>query len=344
MIAMDKKDKSSGRILIIRNSALGDVAMTIPVIYSFARAYPEKEIYVLTRPLFAKLFVNAPENVHLIKADYKKDYDGMAGNARLLKELKRYRFSEVADFHDVMRSWMIDTYFALRGKRVSKLDKDRDGRINLLKDRNIQVSYIDRYVKVLNRLGYTFDLTFDSVFGAEKPKSPVDIKHPALGIAPFARYKTKEYPLELLNVMIDELEKKGVNIYLFGGKENVAEIEKIVARHTRCVSMAGKYQIEDELKIMGNMDLMLSMDSANQHMAALAGVKCLSLWGSTVPYGGFQGYNQNPADAFWADLDCQPCSISGKAECPLHKDSECMRRLNRSLIVDTILDILKIKK
>lgn len=317
--------------------------MTIPVIYSFAEAYPDKEIFVLTRPFFAKIFVNAPKNVKLITADYRKDYTGVGGTTKLMRELGKYGFSEVADFHDVVRSWAIDAYFKAKGKKVRKLDKDRNSRMDLLRDRNIQKPYIDRYVKVLNDLGYQFELTFESIFGKVKPQAPLEIKHPSLGIAPFARYATKVYPMELLDTMIGELEKNGINIYLFGSKEDATAIADIVKKHPGCTSVVGKYPIEDELKIMSHMDLMLTMDSANQHLASLVGTRVVSLWGSTVPYGGFLGYRQNPDDAFYADLDCQPCSISGNNICPLHKDTECMRVLNRSLITARILDILKEK-
>ncbi len=338
---MENHDKSTGKILIIRNSAMGDVAMTIPVIYSFAKAYPGKEIYVLTRPFFARLFINAPKNVKLITADYRKDYAGMAGTAKLIRDLGKYGFSEVADFHDVVRSWTIDAYFKSKGKKVRKLDKDRNARMNLLRDRNIQKPYIDRYVRVLNSLGYEFPLTFESLYGSGKPESTIEIKHPALGIAPFARYATKVYPAELLGDMIGELEEMGINIYLFGGKDDAPAIAKILEAHPGCTSVAGKFPIEDELKIMSNMDLMLTMDSANQHLASLVGVRAITFWGSTVPYGGFLGYRQRQEDAYYADLDCQPCSISGTQKCPLNISTECMRVLNRSLITAKIAEILK---
>ncbi len=44
------------RILIIRFSAIGDVAMTIPVIYSFARQYPDIDITFLSRRVLQPMF------------------------------------------------------------------------------------------------------------------------------------------------------------------------------------------------------------------------------------------------------------------------------------------------
>lgn len=334
---MDDKEKSPDKILIIRNSALGDVAMTIPVIYSMAEAYPKKEIYVLTRPFFAKLFINAPKNIRIITADFKKEYKGAAGMSRLLRELGKNGFSEIADFHDVMRSWAIDAYFTLKGKKVRKLSKDRAARRKLLKDKTYQTPYIDRYVDVLGRLGYRFPLTFKSVFGVEKPDAPLRIEHPAVGIAPFARYKTKEYPLDMIDEVISRLETEGIHVYVFGGKDDTATIDGLAERHTNCTNVAGRYTIEDELKIMSHMDIMVTMDSANQHLASLAGVRNISIWGSTVPYGGFLGYGQKMEDAMFAGLQCQPCSVAGKAECPLHNGTQCMRSLSSREIAEKII-------
>lgn len=338
---MDEKETNRNKILIIRNSALGDVAMTIPIIYSFAKEYHQKEIYVLTRPFFGRLFINAPDNVKIIPVDFKKEFKGTTGMIKLLRELDKYEFTEIADFHDVMRSWEIDVFFALKGKKVRKLSKDRKGRRKLLKDKTPQLSYIDRYLGVLNRLGYHFPLTFKSVFGIDKPETPIHIEHPAIGIAPFARYKTKEYPLELLEMVITRLEEAGINVYLFGGKEDASILDGIVRNHINCTNVAGKYTIESELKIMSHLDLMLTMDSANQHLASLVGVRNISIWGSTVAYGGFLAYGQSMDDAISAGIPCQPCSVAGKQNCPLHKNTECMRMIESRQVAEKIINILK---
>lgn len=105
--------KEKKTILIIRTSALGDVAMCIPAVYSLAEDYPDLEIKVLTQPFFARLFVNAPANISFILTDWKGKHRGVRGIFRLLKELRRYHIDCVADLHNVLRSWIIDAYFLL---------------------------------------------------------------------------------------------------------------------------------------------------------------------------------------------------------------------------------------
>ena len=56
------------KVLIIRLSALGDVAMTIPVVYSVCRAYPETTFVMLTQKVASQLFINAPRNLQVVVA------------------------------------------------------------------------------------------------------------------------------------------------------------------------------------------------------------------------------------------------------------------------------------
>ncbi len=55
-------------ILVIRFSAMGDVAMAVPVIDSLAKQYPEVRITVLSRPFARVLFEKLPPNVGFMAA------------------------------------------------------------------------------------------------------------------------------------------------------------------------------------------------------------------------------------------------------------------------------------
>ena len=83
------------RILVIRFSALGDVAMTIPVVYSLAAQYPQHEITVLSRAVLQPLFQGLPANVHFMSADLTGKHRGLWGLNTLYS---------VADFHNVLRT------------------------------------------------------------------------------------------------------------------------------------------------------------------------------------------------------------------------------------------------
>lgn len=330
-------------MLVIRLSALGDVAMTIPVIYSVARQYPELRIDVVTRPFFARLFINSPANVHVVAADLAGRHKGVIGTMRLLGELARLRPGCVADLHNVLRSWIIDAWFLARGVRVAMVDKTRAARRHLFSDKVPQRNYCDRYADVFARLGYPVELTFRSLFEQVPASPPFEPQHPAVGIAPFARYYNKTYPPEMIRAVARKLAAQGVNVYLFGSRGQEANDLHAWANDNRRIhSVAGKFSIEDELALMNRLDAMVSMDSANQHMASLAGTPVVSVWGSTTPACGFMAYRQNPANAVCLGLECQPCSVAGKPTCP-REHFECMHGISPDMIVSRVLDVITVK-
>lgn len=332
--------EKSKRILVIRLSALGDVAMTVPVIYSLASQYPALKIDVLTRPFFAQLFINHPSNITIIEADMKGRHKGVGGMLRLLKELNACRSDYVADLHNVLRSWLIDTFFQLKGKQVVMVDKQRDGRKKVLYRKGWQSGFINRYADVFAELGYPVELRFSSVFNEGRPQLPISIQHPAIGIAPFARYINKIYPLPKMRQVVERLTEEGFHVYLFGsrGKEE-EQLNLWQQDNANCTSLAGRYTLADELAFMSYMDVMITMDSANQHMAAMVGTKVLSIWGSTTPSCGFLSYSQDASHVICLNLPCQPCSIAGGNTCPMHH-FHCLNLIEPETIVQKVKSLI----
>jgi ADP-heptose:LPS heptosyltransferase len=80
---MTKKKK----ILAFRFSAMGDVAMVVPVIKSVVKQNPDIEIIMVSRSFFKAFFSNIPQ-VQFIGVDLKK-YKGILGLFQLFRELKK---------------------------------------------------------------------------------------------------------------------------------------------------------------------------------------------------------------------------------------------------------------
>lgn len=166
---------------------------------------------------------------------------------------------------------------------------------------------------------------------------PVPIKHPAVGIAPFARFHTKTYPIDKMEKVVAMLVENNVNVYLFGakGKEQLL-LEAWEHKYPRCHSVAGRYSLQEEMSVMQSLQLMLSMDSANQHIASLVGTKVITIWGATTPLCGFAPFRQSPANSIVAGIPCQPCSIAGSRLCP-EGHFDCMHSIEPNHIVDKIV-------
>lgn len=348
---MGKEQKHT--LLIIRMSALGDVAMCIPVIYSFARQYQEWQVIVLTQTFFSQLFVDAPANISFIMADLKGKHKGVIGLFRLIKEINKHPIESVADFHNVLRSWVIDLYFTLKAIPISIVRKKRRDRRKLTqgKDKNTasQRSYILRYADVLKELYLPVTLDFTSLFPDKRIRPAIPISMPqdnikgCIGIAPFARYNTKTYPIEKMEQVVKALSAQGYALYLFGNKGKEKNLlDNWEHKYPSCKSIPGLLSIQEELILMSQLDVMISMDSANMHLASLVGTPVISIWGSTTPQCGFMGWKQNEHNAICLQLPCQPCSIAGTKDCRI-RNFDCMNGICSDTIIQKVKQLIKQK-
>jgi len=330
-------------ILVIRFSALGDVAMTVPVVASLAREYPDVRITVLSRELVRPLFDGLPANVGFMSADLKGEHRGVRGLNALFRRLVAKRFTAVADLHDVLRSKYLRMRFNLADYRVEHIDKHRQEkrRLTSSKDKDLRplTSAMEAYADVFARLGYPIhDIRYEGHFDEPLPMLDNPLRcSPLIGIAPFAAHEGKIYPLPLMQQVIDLLceRHKDAAIFLFGGGQRETDVfHEWAARHAQCVVVADHLGgFSQELSLMSRLHAMISMDSANMHLASLAGTPVVSVWGATHPYAGFMGYDQSLDNAVQADLPCRPCSIYGSKPCR-RGDWACLNTITPLSIVE----------
>jgi ADP-heptose:LPS heptosyltransferase len=337
------------RILIVRFSALGDVAMTIPVIASCAVQYPDHEITVLTRDAFLPLFINLPSNVSTLGVDLKNEYNGFWGIIKLSKKLHSLKFDYVIDLHSVLRTKIIRLYLSFWGIKFAAINKGRTEKRKLTQRKKkkliILKSSFERYYAVFQKLDFCFEYKFTSVFQNNDQKK-ISFHTEALeekgnnkwiGIAPFAKHKGKVFPLEKMEKIVEYLSKKEkLQILLFGGGTAEKELtEKWEKRFENTISLTGKFNLEQELQIISNLDVMLSMDSANMHLASLVNVPVVSIWGATHPYAGFLGWQQSESNIIQTDLACRPCSVYGQKPC-FRGDYACMNNIDLKSITQLL--------
>ncbi|UII81555.1 glycosyltransferase family 9 protein [Flagellimonas sp. CMM7] len=306
---MDKKGKS--HILVIRLSAMGDVAMTIPVLIALLAKNPELKITVLTKKPFTPIF-SALKNVEVYEADVKKNHKGLVGLWRLYQELKKLDINYVADLHNVLRSQILKKYFALDKTPFVQIDKGRTDKKALTRSKNKIFQQLksthQRYADVFTELGFPIDLSNTKLLDRQPlSKKVLELVGQGtkkwVGIAPFAAHEGKMYPLSLMKEVIKKLnDTEKYKIALFGGGANeINQLEGIEKELEGVVNMAGKLNLSEELSLISNLDLMLSMDSGNAHLAANYGIPVVTLWGLTHPYAGFYPFNQSLENALLAD-------------------------------------------
>jgi len=330
---------SSKKLLVIRFSALGDVAMVVPVLRALAAAYPDWDITMLSKKNCESLFKNLPQNVHFFAADLRGKHNGIAGLNRLLHDLHYREFDAVADLHDVLRSAYLRHRCLWRGKRVAHIHKDRYQKWLLIRHfyqyKHPLQSTISRYRTVLEELGFEFTLQPIHRI-TDSPEHSLS----NIGIAPFAAHRGKIYPLDkmeqVVKILGEKMAARGEKVFLFGaGDKERAILQSWQDRYAGVESKVGQLNIDEEIAFMAHLRLMLTMDSANMHLASLVGTRVLSIWGATHPWAGFLGYGQSENDCIQQSIPCRPCSIYGNRLCK-HGDYRCMN-INANSIVERVL-------
>lgn len=338
-------------ILLIRLSAMGDVAMLVPIVERLHYAYPQLKISLLTKPFFSHLFAHL-EYVNCIKAAVKNKHKGMLGLYQLTQQLPT-DIDVVADMHEVLRSKIIRTLLRFKGKKIAVVDKNRKQKKQLtaLQPKEIKPlpTVFQAYANVLSQLQLPIHLeeklTQKNIELPSDTAKKIGIKEleKAIGFAPFAAHQPKILPLEksrqLLVQLHDNLKHE---VLLFGGGEKeIAQLHQLADGLNKVVVVAGKINFSEELALIAHLSLMISMDSGNGHLAAMFQKPVISIWGATHPYAGFTPFQQPIENQFIPDLKqypLLPTSIYGNKQVEGYENA--MESISIEAIVKRVKEIL----
>ena len=332
----------------MRLSAMGDVAMTVPVLRAFNEKYPVVKITVISTPFFQPLFNDLP-NVSFLPFDKKGKHKGFLGLFRLFLDLRKSNIDAFADLHNVLRLKVFRKLLALTGKKVAFTHKGRTEKKEVTRAVNKIFrplpSVFERHAKVFEELGFPIDLSNPTFPEKSKLSSEIiavigEKKQNWIGIAPFAQHDSKVYPLDLMQKVIDQLaQNQGNKIILFGGgKKEIEALETLSKTHNNVISVAGKLKFNQEIELISNLEEMLSMDSGNGHIAAIFGVKTITLWGATHPYLGFSPFNQTEGNSLVSDRNLYPklpTSVYGNKKVEGYEDA--MRTILPERVVEKMM-------
>lgn len=337
---------------------MGDVALTLPVVRSIAAR--GISLLILSKQPFAEFYKNI-ENVSVFAVDVKGRHKGLKGLLKLYFELNRlYRISLVIDLHNVLRSRILGLLYKLTGMKVYRIDKGRKEKLEFIRtgeDKGLPHT-VDRYFKVFSEAGMKPDkMVIPSFIISEHARQDAmqiigtdrNTGEKLIGIAPFAKHASKSWGLNNMKQLMSLLNKDfSVSFFLFGGREDVRELNLLKNSFSNCLIVAGKYNLEIELAVLSELDLVISMDSSNMHMAALSGISTVSIWGGTHEAMGFAPLGDQEhiiAGLAGDDLDCRPCTVYGNAGCK-RKDIKykCLKDISPEMLakkVSTLLSALE---
>lgn len=337
-------------LLVIRFSALGDVAMTVPVVKNMLEQYPDVQITFVSTAFVGPLFQEI-ERCRFIPAFLHGKHNGLWGMVRLFRELRSLqKFDYVVDLHDVLRSKMLRFLWAVNGTKSVHINKGRKEKRQLTRKKNkilrqLKTSF-QRYADTFARAGFpiTLDNSKPILKARQMPESFMNQINPEkkflLGVAPFSKHEGKMYPLDKMKNLLMSLNQVGnVQLIFLGSKQESTLLQEWAKEIPGSINVAGKYSFEEELGIISNLSLVLSMDSANVHLASLFKVPVITVWGETHPFAGFQGWGQPDSHNVQLDIPCRPSSIYGQKK-HFRKKDDCMVWMSEQVILDKIKTLI----
>lgn len=293
------------RILIIRFSSIGDIVLTSPVIRALRQKFPKSIISMLIKEEFAPLIADCPYLNEVIV--FRKG-----------ERLSWNRFDLIVDLHCNLRSLWLG--FTLRPKKMLVYDKRilkrwvlLNFKVNLFSQKTSVVEY---YFEALKPLGISNDgkglELWINKADEEKATEFLD-KNAAgakylIGLAPFANWETKCWPLNNYVELIKNINKNlDCKFIIFDEPGGVAKFGCSVVAISRLNLMAQAALIKRCHYFIGN-------DTGLMHIADAANVPLITFFGPTVPEFGFAPLGKN-AIVLSRNLKCRPCSLHGSSNC-----------------------------
>jgi heptosyltransferase-2 len=330
------------KILILRYSSLGDVALANPLLDRLWQAWPDSEIYFATKKNYAPVVASHPGLSGVIPLEGR----GLGAFWGHLSRLRDLQPALVLDLHDSLRTRL---FLLFLGKaRVLVYDKEAVQRRLIVRKvrREESLHTIIKYLKVLEPLGFrpasriNFEIyapkkshSFVREFMERKKISSSQI---VVGLGPGAKWATKRWSLERYAELASRLvEDYRCQLFWFGSWEEIPLIHKIQSRMRGTTLERGfcvpeNYSLEQSLALLSRCEIFIGNDSGLTHLASGRGCRVVVLYGSTASSLGFEPWGPHSVVEV-AGLDCRPCDVHGKAACPLGH-FKCMEDLTVDLV------------
>lgn len=334
--------KSSGaalprHLLVLRTSAMGDVAMLPHALRALLAACPGLRVTVATQAAFRPFFAGLP--VDFLPVDVKGAHHSLKGMWRLAAEARKTGIDAVADVHDVLRSQVFRLSMRLHGIPVARIRKGRAEKRRFIRcgGRGMEPlrHTVLRYCDVFRRLGFEFDDPQPAV-PAVRPNPFGEKAGRWVGFAPFSAHRGKTCPERLRRELVRLLSERYERVFIHsGGGAEAGFAQEMERTFPNVTALWGKVRFAGEMDLIAHLDCVVTMDSLVMHLASLAAVPVVSLWGATHPGLGFLGFGCDPKGVVQADLPCRPCSVFGAKPCK-YGDYRCLDAIDPMEVVGRV--------
>ncbi len=336
------------RSLVVQTSFIGDMVLTTPLIAALSRQGP---VDVVATPANAALLANHPLVRQVIRYDKRGEHSGVAGFREMVRLVRATGSDDVAL---LAQGSLRSAALVVAAGYQSRVGFDTSAGRLFYSDR---VEYRDdrHHAERLWSLGrFRGDPTAEELRPRLYPGEADDAAAQALltangvagealvALAPGSVWATKRWPLYApLARALSAAAGRGRRVVVVGGADDTALAREIVsATNGSAIDATGRLTLLASAALIGKARVLVTNDSAPQHLASAMNTPTVTIFGPTVPQFGFGPLAAHSHVAGLDGLACRPCDRHGPPSCPL-RHWRCMRELELSHVAAIVERVLR---
>jgi len=356
-------EKHGQRILVIKPSSLGDIIHTLPLVHALKRSFPESSIGWVVQKGFAPLLECDPAVDTVFPVFIPSTSDPQAGRFAYFQALKATMttlkglshrlqgdpYDLILDLHASFRSGLLgranpggtrlgfkeakegNTFFQ---NRLVTVPEDVE---HALEKNLVFADYLDCTVSAEDFYlcsGQDDDESVEYLLARKKMSAAQGLIY----ANPAARWETKFWSAAHWAELADRFYALETPIIFAGSGEDRGYIASITAlMKTPAVVTAGECTLPQTAALLKRCALYIGLDSGPMHMAAMAGVPVVALFGPTHPRR-VGPYGVAHAIVRAEELDCLECR---KRRCA---QLYCMEKISVQMVSEAALALLGEKR
>ena len=295
------KTKTPRRILIIKPSALGDIALALPALASLRKSFPDAHIAWFIRPEFAPLLEENKNLDEIIIFDRKLlgkwwlRPKAFVALLHLIRKLRAEKFDLVIDFQGLFRTALF-AWFTGCKKRVG-MQAAREFASNFYTQKIPQdsdsIHVIDYYQKIAAAAGA---VTISDDYNLAPSPQAVESVNALLAdrnlagrkyavLVPGSAHANKCWPEENFAQLAEKIASQfNLDIVAVGTTDEKTITENINSlANVPIIDMAGKTDIPQLIALLNGAQIVISNDTGPGHIAVALGIHIVMIFGLTNP-------------------------------------------------------------
>jgi len=347
------------RILVIRLDLIGDLVLSLSVVRTLKRAYPDAEIDLLAVPSSAKVAISDPDLAQVITYDPNvwrrpKALIQPKNWREAITVVRRLRSRHYDIAVSVFGDWAAILAVLSGAKRRVGFGRESypgfmtdnvPGQHWAKRDHQHEVDYCLELAKAAGAT-ITKDDRVPQLYVDEQARTEVEQLLLNEGILPNTPLivchvssnngQSKRWPIPYWATLIDRLVRENVAQVAFSGApDDLPLIESVTRRmHEHSVNLAGKTSLTQLAALMQRADLLVTGDSGPMHIATAVGTPLIAIHGPTDP--AESGPVSPYATILRSDIWCSPCyRAKNTADCRFFT-TQCMKNITPNQVFDVV--------